>query len=102
MYSDDTIAAISTPPGRGGIGVVRLSGPASLDIATSLFRSDSSPGPRIPNLSRFGRIIDAVTGEIVDEVILTYFKAPRSYTGEDVVEISCHGSPIILGRVLQM
>jgi len=101
MINDDTIAAISTPPGRGGIGVVRLSGPASLDISTSLFRSESGAEP-IPNRAQLGHIIHAATGELVDEVILTYFKAPHSYTGEDVVEISCHGSPIILGRVLQM
>ncbi|HSB11746.1 MAG TPA: tRNA uridine-5-carboxymethylaminomethyl(34) synthesis GTPase MnmE [Blastocatellia bacterium] len=101
MYSDDTIAAISTPPGRGGIGVVRLSGPASLDISTSFFHSESGAEP-VPNRAQFGHLLDAATGELVDEVILTYFKAPHSYTGEDVVEISCHGSPIILGRVLQM
>jgi len=102
MYSDDTIAAISTPPGRGGIGVVRLSGPDSLEIATSFFRSESAAEPGVPNRAQFGRLIDPAAGELVDEVILTYFKALRSYTGEDVVEISCHGSPIILARVLQM
>ena len=102
MYSDDTIAAISTPPGRGGIGVVRLSGPDSLKIATSFFRSESAAEPGIPNRAQFGRVIDPPAAELVDEVILTYFKAPHSYTGEDVVEISCHGSPIILARVLQM
>jgi tRNA modification GTPase len=98
MYHDDTIAALSTPPGRGGIGVVRLSGPGSLEIAEAIFESHS-PG-REPNLAQFGRIFDPATGEHVDEIILTYFKAPRSYTGEDVVELSCHGSPVILARVL--
>ena len=102
MFSDDTIAAISTPPGRGGIGVVRLSGPAALEIATSISRSESGAPLSTPNIAQFGRVIDPASGELVDEIILTYFKAPRSYTGEDVVEISCHGSPIILARVLQM
>lgn len=102
MYSDDTIAAISTPPGRGGIGVVRLSGTDSINIASSLFRSGSSKGFGKPNRAQFGRIIDPVTDELVDEAILTYFKSPHSYSGEDIVEISCHGSPIILARVLQM
>jgi tRNA modification GTPase len=102
MLSDDTIAAISTPPGRGGIGVVRLSGPAALEIATSISRSESGAPMSAANLAQFGRVIDPTTGDTVDEVILTYFKAPRSYTGEDVVEISCHGSPIILERVLRM
>lgn len=102
MFSDDTIAAISTPPGRGGIGVVRLSGPDSLEIATSFFRPESAAEPGAPNRAQFGRLIEPDTVELVDEAILTYFKAPRSYTGEDVVEISCHGSPIILARVLQL
>ena len=100
MYSDDTIAAISTPPGRGGIGVVRLSGPESLAIASSFFRSESSSPPGAPNRAQFGRVFDPATADLVDEVILTYFKSPHSYTGEDIVEISCHGSPIILARVL--
>ena len=102
MFRDDTIAAISTPPGRGGIGVVRLSGPDSLEIGTSLFRSESAGEPGVPNRAQFGRVIDPTTGELIDEVIVTSFKAPHSYTGEDVVEISCHGSPIILARVLQL
>ncbi len=102
MFSDDTIAAISTPPGRGGIGVVRLSGTTSLHIAASIFRSESNINLDIPNRARFGRLIDPASGELVDEVILSYFKAPHSYSGEDVVEISCHGSPILLRRVLQL
>jgi len=102
MYSDDTIAAISTPPGRGGIGVVRLSGAASLEITTAIFHPKSEEQLQTPNRAHFGRLIDPATGETVDEVILTSFRSPHSYTGEDVVEISCHGSPIILGRVLRL
>ncbi|HSO73625.1 MAG TPA: tRNA uridine-5-carboxymethylaminomethyl(34) synthesis GTPase MnmE, partial [Blastocatellia bacterium] len=115
MYSDDTIAAISTPPGRGGIGVIRLSGPTSLDIAALLFRSerlspqssalspsDLSPSLLEPNRAVFGHIVDPASSEPIDEVVLTCFKAPRSYTGEDVVELSCHGSPVILRRVLEL
>ncbi|HEY3137762.1 MAG TPA: tRNA uridine-5-carboxymethylaminomethyl(34) synthesis GTPase MnmE [Blastocatellia bacterium] len=102
MYSDDTIAAISTPPGRGGIGVVRVSGPGSLEIAGAIFKPQSGAHPGEPNRAQFGRIIDPTTAEVIDEAVVTYFKAPHSYTGEDVVEISCHGSPIILGRVLQV
>lgn len=82
--------------------MVRLSGPAALELATSISRSESGASLGTPNLAQLGRIIDPATGELVDEIIVTYFKAPRSYTGEDVVEISCHGSPLILGRVLQM
>jgi len=102
MYSDDTIAAISTPSGRGGIGVVRVSGPGSLEIAETMFKPQAGAPISEPNHARFGRIIDPVTAEVIDEAVVTYFKAPRSYTGEDVVEISSHGSPIILGRVLQL
>ncbi len=102
MFRDDTIAAICTPAGRGGIGVVRLSGPDSLEIASQIFRSQSSVALNAPNRAQFGRVVDRVTGEHIDEAIFTYFKAPRSYTGEDVVELSCHGSPVILSRALEM
>ncbi|HKG23177.1 MAG TPA: tRNA uridine-5-carboxymethylaminomethyl(34) synthesis GTPase MnmE [Blastocatellia bacterium] len=101
MFKGDTIAAISTPPGRGGIGVIRLSGPAALEIAESIFLSDSEAA-RTPNRAVFGRVSDPATGETVDESVRTYFKAPHSYTGEDVIELSCHGSPVVLGRVLQL
>jgi tRNA modification GTPase len=102
MHHGDTIAAVSTPPGRGGIGVVRLSGPSSLEIAEAIFRPDSAAPLGVPNRARFGRVVDTRTEETVDEVVLIYFKAPRSYTGEDVLELSCHGSPIILRRVLEI
>src|SRR5262245_19976818 len=102
MLSEDTISAISTPPGRGGIGVVRLSGPGSLEIAASIFRSQSGAPIGEPNRAQFGRVIDPGNNEVIDEAVLTHFKVPHSHTGEDVVEISCHGSPIILGRVLQL
>jgi len=102
MFSDDTIAAISTPPGRGGIGIVRLSGSASLQIASTIFHTESTSHPGAPNRAHFGRIVDPASEEVVDQAILTFFKAPHSYTGEDIVEISCHGSPIILARVLQL
>ncbi|HJQ71024.1 MAG TPA: tRNA uridine-5-carboxymethylaminomethyl(34) synthesis GTPase MnmE [Blastocatellia bacterium] len=102
MYQDETIAAISTPPGRGGIGVVRLSGFRSLEIAATIFRPQSNASLDRPNRAQFGSLIDAPTGELIDEAVVTYFKAPQSYTGEDTIEISCHGSPVILSRVLEM
>ena len=110
MLPDDTIAAISTPPGRGGIGVARLSGPAALAIAAVVFRPERlRPEPLVigpswfePNRAQFGHIIDPESSQPIDQAILTYFKAPRSYTGEDVVELSCHGSPVILRRVLEL
>jgi tRNA modification GTPase len=100
MHAGDTIAAISTPPGRGGIGVVRLSGPLSLEIAAALFHSQSRASLDAPNRAQFGHVIDPATDEPIDEAILIYFKSPHSFTGEDVIELSCHGSPVILRRVL--
>ncbi|HET9529732.1 MAG TPA: tRNA uridine-5-carboxymethylaminomethyl(34) synthesis GTPase MnmE, partial [Blastocatellia bacterium] len=100
MIRGDTIAAVSTPPGRGGIGVVRLSGPLSVEIAGAIFEPRSHAARFEPNRAQFGRIIDPATAEHIDDIILTFFKAPHSYTGEDVVELSCHGSPVILRRVL--
>lgn len=102
MHSDDTIAAISTPPGRGGIGVVRLSGTKSREIAGAIFHSLSGKTVDEPNRAQFGRLIDPATQEPLDEIVVTFFKAPHSYTGEDVVELSCHGSPVILRRVLDL
>ena len=90
--NDDTIVALSTPPGRGGIGVVRFSGPDSLKIARALAECD--PQPRKATLEK-------LSGEIADQVVVTWFAKPNSYTGEEVVEVSCHGSPVVLGYFLE-
>jgi tRNA modification GTPase len=89
---NDTIAAISTPPGRGGIGIVRLSGPQSRAIAEKILRLH---GPLESWKATYAELPE------VDQVIATCFLAPRSYTGEDVVEISCHGAPVILRHALE-
>ncbi len=98
---DDTIVAIATPPGRGGIGVVRLSGPESCDIARPMLRlahgHDLEAGR-----AHFGEVIDPATAERLDEVVVTFFATPHSYTTDDVVEISCHGSPVVLRHVVQV
>ena len=101
MNLDDTIVAISTPAGRGGIGVVRLSGPESKSIAARMLRL---AGGRAPEAGRahFGELVEIDGGERIDEIVATYFAAPHSYTTDDVVEISCHGSPVVLRRVLEM
>jgi tRNA modification GTPase len=101
MDLDSTIVAIATPPGRGGSGVVRLSGPESLCIAAALF-SPRSGKPLAAGRASFGLLRDSESGELMDEAVATYFAAPHSYTTEDVVELSCHGSPVLLGRVVQM
>jgi tRNA modification GTPase len=100
MFKGDTIAAISTPPGRGGIGVIRLSGEQALAIANHIFCASVSSFK--PNQAQFGRIFDPASDNLIDEAILTWFKAPHSYTGEEVVELSCHGSPVILRKVLEL
>ncbi len=100
---EDTIAAISTPPGQSGIGIVRLSGPEAVAIADELF-SPAARGRTVASLGSFtnayGRIVDG--GEVVDEVILTVMRAPRTYTTQDVVEINCHGGMIPLRKALEL
>ena len=89
MHAADTIVALSTPPGRSGIGVIRLSGESALALTRSLL-ADTSFNPE-PNRVTLKAILDPDTREIIDQALVTYFKSPHSYTGEDVVELSCHG-----------
>jgi tRNA modification GTPase len=99
---NDTIAAISTPPGQGAIGVVRLSGKDAIAIADKCFKGKKLC-KQDSHTAHFGRIVETLgEGEnTIDEVVVTIFRAPKSYTGDDVVEISCHGSGYILQKVLQ-
>jgi len=94
---EDTIVAISTPPGRGGIGIIRLSGPAARAIAEPLLKLRH---PLAPAQARFAKILDN-TGETLDEAVVTWFEKPHSYTSEDVVEIAAHGSPVLLEHLLR-
>lgn len=98
LVPDDTIVAISTPPGRGGIGIVRLSGPEARAIAEPMLRLRH---PLAPSQARFGEVVDTATGEALDESVVTFFAAPHSYTTEDVVEIAAHGSPVLLELILR-
>ncbi len=99
-YSDDTIVAIATPPGRGGIGIVRLSGPRAHVLAQPLLRLSRPSAPLEPGRARFAQLLDAA-GQPIDEAVVTWFAAPRSYTSEDVVEIAAHGSPVLLADLLR-
>ena len=99
VYLDDTIVAIATPPGRSGIGVVRLSGADACAIARPMLRLAHNFEP---GRAHFGELIEPATGEHIDEVVATFFAKPHSYTTDDVVEISCHGSPVVLRHVVQM
>ncbi len=101
MHLDDTIVAIATPPGRGGIGVVRLSGPEARAIALPMLRLAHEADFEAGRAS-FGELIEPATGERIDEVVVTVFAKPHSYTTDDVVEISCHGSPVVLRHVVEM
>jgi len=94
----DTIVAISTPAGRGGIGVVRLSGPAARAIAEPMLRLRHELAP---GRARFGELLDLADHRVLDEVVATSFAAPHSYTGEDVVEIAMHGSPVLLEHAVR-
>ncbi|MBI3061113.1 MAG: tRNA uridine-5-carboxymethylaminomethyl(34) synthesis GTPase MnmE [Deltaproteobacteria bacterium] len=103
MYKEDTIAAIATPVGEGGVGIVRVSGPEAERIATGIFaRSGGRNGALRSHTLHYGAIREPRSGEIVDEVLLAVMRKPRSYTGEDVVEVHCHGGPFVVRRVLEL
>ncbi|MGD9301331.1 MAG: tRNA uridine-5-carboxymethylaminomethyl(34) synthesis GTPase MnmE [Desulfobacterales bacterium] len=115
---NSTIAAIATPGGRGGIGIIKISGAGAILIARAIFSSaerypstNSGNGSSLKTASRidfeshrlnYGHIIHPDSGQVVDEVLLSVMKAPRSYTGEDVVEINAHGGPVALNTILEL
>ncbi len=104
LFRNDTIAAIATPPGEGGIALVRVSGPDARALAARLFRSPSGANPAaFPGYSvHYGLFVDPATSEVADDGLLTTFRAPRSYTGEDTVELACHGGRVTTARVLRL
>ncbi|HOM91442.1 MAG TPA: tRNA uridine-5-carboxymethylaminomethyl(34) synthesis GTPase MnmE, partial [Bacteroidia bacterium] len=99
----DTICALITPPGRGAVGVIRISGAKTFEIISRIF-IPANNSLSIAQLEHqriyFGKIVD--NNDLVDEVLVSIFKAPATYTGEDVAEISCHGSGYIRQRILQL
>lgn len=130
MNLEDTIVAIATPPGRGGIGVLRLAGPKAREIAAPMLglkhelepgravfgelvepltvQSQTPEGIKTPTLSiteretRMGQPLNSAQGERIDEVVVTYFAKPHSYTTDDVIEISAHGSPVVLQHIVEL
>jgi tRNA modification GTPase len=99
MTHEDTIVAVATPPGRGGLGIVRLSGSQAVEITTSLIRF-----PKLPletQRATLGEFRDPQSGKVLDQVVVTCFRRPHSYTAEDVVEISCHGASVILRYLVE-
>ena len=104
MIQEETISAVATAVGEGGIGIIRMSGREAVAIADRLFRGKSgrraSESPS--HMALYGDIVDPESGRVVDEVLLLSMRCPRSYTVEDVVEIHCHGGPVPLRRILQL
>lgn len=100
MPLDDTIVAIATPPGRGGLGVVRLSGSEALAISAPMLRLKHGLEP---GRATFGELVEPeAPGTRIDEVVVTFFQKPHSYTAEDVLEISAHGSPVVLKHIVEI
>ena len=99
MNLNDTIVAISTPPGRGGLGVVRISGAEAVAVAGKILRVPSGHAWRSWSAA-LAELPDEL-GRAVDQVVVTFFERPRSYTAEDVIEISCHGSPVVLRYAME-
>ncbi len=100
-YRTDTIAAIATPPGEGGIGIVRLSGAHALAIAARIFQPHR-PGRLRSHRLRYGHIVDPADHSTIDEALLALMRAPHSFTREDVVELSCHGGRLPMQRTLEV
>ena len=102
MFIDDTIAAIATAPGEGGIGIVRISGEKSLEVAQSIFKSKSGKMIKDYNTRTliYGKIVDGE--KVIDEVLVAYMKGPNSYTAEDVIEINTHGSIAVVNKLMEV
>ena len=98
---DDVIAAISTPIGTGGIGIVRMSGAGCIALADSIFIGKKKLTEKATHTLSYGKITDGAGGEIIDEVLVSVMKAPHTYTKEDIVEINCHGGSLVTRRVLE-
>ena len=103
MYKEDTIAAVATPVGEGGVAIVRVSGPDAERIAKEMFsRSEGRNGSLRSHTLHYGVIRNPKSGTVLDEVLLTLMRKPRSYTGEDVVEVHCHGGLFLVRQVLEL
>ncbi len=102
MFStSDTIVAIATPAGRGGLGVVRISGPAAAPVAGELAGREEPFRPRYATFATITPAAGDAASAVGDQVVITFFPTPHSYTGEDVVEVSAHGSPVVLSSLLR-
>lgn len=102
MIFNDTIVALATAPGKGAIHIIRISGKDSITIADRIFRGKSSVSRMPSGNVRYGKIIEPETSEIIDQVLITVFRSPNSYTGLDTIEISCHGGPLNAALIIEL
>ena len=102
MQSQDTITAISTAQGTGGIGIIRISGESAFDIARKIFRGKTDFEKIASHTIKYGKIINPLTDETIDEVLLTKMLKPNTFTRENIIEINCHGGIIILKKILEL
>ncbi len=102
MHENDTIAAVSTPPGEGGVSIIRISGPKAFEIAEMIFVGTASPRESPSHRVLHGQIREPGSGELLDEVLLVVMRAPHTFTAEDVVEINGHGGIFVTERVLEV
>lgn len=98
----DTIAAISTPPGEGAISIVRLSGDQAVTIADKVFKANKSLADVASHTINYGHLYDPQTEQLVDEVMVSVMRAPKTFTREDVIEINCHGGIVVVNQILQL
>ncbi|NIT35595.1 MAG: tRNA uridine-5-carboxymethylaminomethyl(34) synthesis GTPase MnmE [candidate division Zixibacteria bacterium] len=99
MFRDgDTIAAVATPPGRGALAIIRVSGPATREISEKVFRAQGAAAPRV---ARVGDLVHPASGDVVDRAVLVLYAAPHSYTGEDMAELTTHAGPAVLEAALE-
>ncbi len=101
IFKEDIIVALATPPGEGAISVIRLSGEGCAELADKVFRGSVKLTEAKPNTIHYGRIVNT-ENETIDDVLISVFKAPHSYTGEDSIEISAHGNPLIVEKIISL
>ena len=102
LYNEDTIAAISTPHGNGGIGIIRISGEKAFDIAAKIFIGIKKFNEIKTHTINYGKIVNSKNKEILDEVLLSKMSKPNTFTREDIVEINCHGGTVVLKNILEL
>ncbi|EAO7496471.1 tRNA uridine-5-carboxymethylaminomethyl(34) synthesis GTPase MnmE, partial [Salmonella enterica] len=98
----DTIAAVATPMGEGGIAVIRVSGPEAIEVVDNIYRGKQKLSTVDTHTIHYGYLVDPQTGDRVEEVLVSVMKAPRTFTREDVVEVNCHGGIVSVERVLEL